>query len=115
MSKVIHTNQGQFEQQVKQSDLPVLVDFYATWCPPCKMLSPILDSFAVDFAGRLKIVKINSDEEPALASEYNISSLPTLLLFNGGEVVGRIEGLPQERALREGLDKWLNDQRIQSR
>ena len=115
MSKVNQINQSQFAHEVLHSDIPVVVDFYATWCPPCKMLSPILDSLAEKFAGRIKFVKVNSDEEPGLAGKYQIHALPTIMLFDNGEVAGRVEGLPQEAAFREGLNQWLNGQKAESR
>ena len=107
MSKVIDINQTQFQTEVLDSNLPVLVDFYATWCPPCRALGPILDRLAEEFAGQIKLVKINSDEEPSLAEAYDVTGLPTVVFFEAGEDVGQFSGLPQESALREQLKNWV--------
>ena len=112
MSKVIHVNQQQFQSEVLQSDLPVLVDFYATWCPPCRALGPILDRLAEEFSGQIKIVKINSDEEPSLAETYDVTGLPTVVFFDGGTNVGQFSGLPQEAALREQLKTWVGSRKV---
>ena len=79
-------------------------DFYAPWCGPCKMLSPILDSLAGEFAGRVKFVKLNVDEAPELAGDYQITGVPTLILFRGGEAVETMVGMASARALRKMLD-----------
>ena len=84
MSEIILTNQN-FESEVVQSDIPVLVDFWAEWCGPCKMLSPIVAEIAQEFEGKVKVGKVNVDEEPALAAEFGISSIPTLILFKKGQ------------------------------
>ena len=106
MSSVIPISGPEFQAQVLQSDLPVVVDFYADWCPPCRRLGPILDRLAVEFAGKVKFVKINSDQEPALAEQYNVTALPTVIFVDGGQVVGQFAGLPQEEGLRSELTKW---------
>lgn len=107
MSNVIHVNQQQFETEVRESDLPVLVDFYATWCPPCRALGPILDRLAAEFEGKIKFVKVNSDEEPGLATEFEVTGLPTLVFVDDGEVVGQFSGLPPEDVLRSELSRWV--------
>ena len=84
MSEIILTNQN-FESEVVQSDIPVLVDFWAEWCGPCKMLSPIVAEIAQEFEGKVKVGKVNVDEEPAQAAEFGISSIPTLILFKNGQ------------------------------
>ena len=111
MSKVIHVNQQQFQTEVTQSKIPVVVDFYATWCPPCRALVPILDRLAEEFAGRIKFVKVNSDEEHSLASEYNVTALPTLVLVEDGSKREQLSGLPQEETLREQLTQWVNSEK----
>lgn len=89
-----------FEDLLSGSDVPVLVDFYATWCGPCQMLAPILDQVNAQLKGRLQVVKIDSDKYPQLASQYQIHALPTLVLFKNGQPVDRIEGvLPAEQIL----------------
>ena len=112
MSKVIEVNQSQFESEVIQSDIPVVVDFYATWCPPCRMLAPILDRLADEFAGQIKFVKVNSDEEPQLSSDYYVTALPTVVFVDAGKNIGQFSGLPQEDALRSELKKWIDSRRV---
>lgn len=88
-----------FEQEVLQSDVPVLVDIWASWCGPCKMLSPIVDEIAKEAAG-FKVGKINADDEGALAAKFGVSSIPTLLVFKDGEVVNQSVGfIPKEKVL----------------
>ena len=93
-----------FDELLTASDLPVLVDFYATWCGPCKMMAPILEQVNQQIKGKLRIVKIDTDRYPQLASRYNIEALPTLVLFKNGEPVGRIEGVIQPQQLEERLN-----------
>lgn len=89
-----------FDALVLGSDLPVVVDFYGTWCPPCKALAPILDRMAGEFEGKVKVYKVNTDEETSLAERYQIYALPTLCFFRGGDLVERVEGAPSEGELR---------------
>lgn len=90
-----------FEDLLSGSDVPVLVDFYATWCGPCQMMAPILDKVNAQLKGRLQVVKIDSDKYPQLASQYQIHALPTLVLFKNGQPVDRIEGvLPAEQIIQ---------------
>lgn len=108
MSKVIHVSKKQFESEVLGSDIPVVVDFYATWCPPCRALEPVLDRLAVEFAGQVKFVKVNSDEESELVDEYDVTSLPTLIMVDEqGRNEGRYLGSRQESEIRLHLQKWL--------
>lgn len=93
-----------FDELLTASDLPVLVDFYATWCGPCKMMAPILEQVNQQIKGKLRIVKIDTDRYPQLASRYNIEALPTLVLFKNGKPVGRIEGVIQPQQLEERLN-----------
>ena len=92
-----------FETQVLQADVPVIVDFWAEWCGPCKMLSPLLDEIAAEQAGKIKIVKVNVDEEQALAQQFGIQSIPTLLFVKGGEVKDKMIGLASKKALVDKL------------
>jgi thioredoxin 1 len=92
-----------FAATVLQSDLPALVDFHATWCGPCRMLAPVLDQLAGEFAGRIKFVKVDVDEAPELANRYQITGVPTLLLFQNGRVVDTVVGLASLGALRARL------------
>ena len=84
MSEIVLTNQN-FEAEVMQSDIPVLVDFWAVWCGPCKMLAPIVAEIAQEYEGKVKVGKVNVDDEPALAGRFGISSIPTLILFKNGQ------------------------------
>jgi thioredoxin 1 len=93
-----------FEAEVKNSPTPVVVDFFATWCGPCKVLSPRLDEVAGAFTNQVKVVKVDVDQSPGLAREYAIEGVPTLLMFRGGKVTGRIVGVPQASALRAQFD-----------
>ena len=93
-----------FDELLTASDLPVLVDFYATWCGPCKMMAPILEQVNQQIKGKLRIVKIDTDRYPQLASRYSIEALPTLVLFKNGEPVDKIEGVIQPQQLEEHLN-----------
>lgn len=84
---IVHTGDAAFEQDVLKSDLPVLLDFWASWCGPCKMIAPILDDIAAEFEGRLKVVKINIDDNEATPSRFGVRSIPTLMVFKNGDVV----------------------------
>jgi thioredoxin 1 len=103
MSHAKHLVSSEFTDEVLNSATPVLVDFYATWCPPCKMLSPVVDQLAGEFAGRVKVVKVNVDEEQTLASAFRIDSVPTLIAFHEGQVVHRSPGAPSAVSLRSFL------------
>ncbi len=104
MSAAVTIDQDNFTTEVIQSDTPVVVDFWAEWCMPCKMVAPVLDQISRDYDGRLKIAKVNVDDNGAIAQKYNIVSIPTLLLFKDGNVVGQQVGaVPRETI--EGLFK----------
>ena len=105
MKLTIEINETNFESEVLQSNQPVLVDFWAEWCGPCKMLAPVLDEIAVEQAGRVKIAKLNVDTNPALAARFGIQSIPTLLYFAGGEVRDKTIGVAGKRAIVAKLEK----------
>ena len=110
MSLVKSVTRDTFQSEVLESELPVIVDFYASWCPPCKMLAPMLDQMAVEFDGRIKFVKVDSDEESSLAESFNVTGLPTIVFIENGEHAGQFAGLPQEDMFRNELIDWLNSQ-----
>ena len=105
MKPTIEINESNFESEVLQSDQPVLVDFWAEWCGPCKMLAPALDEIATEQAGRVKVAKVNVDSNPALAVRFGIQSIPTLLYFASGEVKDKIIGVVGKRAIVSKLEK----------
>jgi thioredoxin 1 len=102
-SGVHHANDANFDELVLNSDVPVLVDFYAGWCGPCKMIAPVLEELAQEPTGA-RIVKVNVDENPQLASRYGISSIPSLLVFKDGEVVDQQVGLANKEQLRSMIE-----------
>lgn len=99
---VLTITKENFETEVMQSDLPVLVDFWADWCGPCRMFSPIVDEFAQENEGKVKVGKINVDEQPDLAGRYGVMSIPTAILFKNGEIASTLVGVQPKSAL-EGL------------
>ena len=104
---VIHASDSDFDATVLQSDVPVLVDFWAPWCGPCKMIAPALDELAGDYAGRAKIVKIDVDQNQATALKYHVRSIPMLLLFKDGQVQGTQIGAVGKGQLTQMIDKTL--------
>ena len=102
---IVSLTRESFAQQVLQSPVPVLVDFWAEWCGPCKMIAPLLDELADEYDGKVKIVKVNIDEQQALAAEYGIRAIPTLLLFNKGQVADQIVGARSKRDFKNSLDR----------
>ncbi|HZT23861.1 MAG TPA: thioredoxin [Verrucomicrobiae bacterium] len=104
---IITLTRENFAQQVLQSPAPVLVDFWAEWCGPCKMIAPLLDELADEYDGKIKIGKVNVDEQPDLAAQYGIRAIPTLLLFKQGQIVEQTVGAKSKRDLKASLDRAL--------
>ena len=103
--KILTLTQQNFVADVIQSPTPVLVDFWAEWCGPCKMIAPILDELADEYDGRVKIGKVNIDDQQTLAAEYGVRAIPTLLLFAKGQVADQIVGLRSKRDLKASFDR----------
>lgn len=108
MKNIVELNEPGFEAEVLQAAGPVLVDFYAPWCGPCKMLAPFLEQLAGEFTGRVKFAKLNVEEAPELASRYSITGVPTLILFQDGKPVQQMVGLPSPRSLKTVLEQAAN-------
>jgi thioredoxin 1 len=104
MNGVKQVQEAAFRAEVMDSDVPVLVDFYAPWCGPCRMLAPMLEEVAREYDGRVKVVKVNVDEAQQLAADFGIRGVPTLMLFKHGDVTETLVGLPSPKALRAKLD-----------
>ncbi|SCP96413.1 thioredoxin [Anaerobium acetethylicum] len=96
-------NDGNFNDEVLKSDIPVLVDFYADWCGPCKMMAPVVEKIAEKYAGKVKVGKLNVDASPASAAKYKVMSIPTFLVFKNGEVTGTLVGAVSQAALEAKL------------
>jgi len=107
MSDLLQLSDEDFQSQVIESEVPVLVDFWAPWCGPCRMLSPIVEELSKDYEGRVLFAKMNTDECPATPGQYGIMSIPSLLLFKDGKLVDRAVGMRPKKALQEWIDGAL--------
>lgn len=107
MSTAAAVTDSNFEKEVLESEVPVLVDFWAPWCGPCRMVAPVVEEIATQYTGQVKVVKINTDENPNVASQYGIRSIPTLMIFKGGQRVDLVVGAVPKTTLANTLEKYL--------
>ncbi len=107
MAKPIHVSKENFESEVLQSSIPVLVDFYADWCGPCRAIAPIVEEIAAEYEGKLKVAKLDTDKETELSMRFNVMSIPTLILFKGGREIERLIGAMPKRQLLTKLEPYL--------
>lgn len=107
MSKVVHVNDGNFRQEVLESERPVMIDFTAAWCGPCKLLAPVVEELAEAYDGRLKVAKIDVEEAQRTAMEYGVLSVPTLLFLKGGQVADQILGNAARQKIEEHIARVL--------
>ena len=107
MSAVPDVTADKFEEEVLKSDIPVVVDLWAEWCGPCKALGPTIEAIAEEYAGKIKVFKLDVQAEPAVASKYGVSSIPTLLMFKGGEIADRVVGMQPKANITSRIDPLL--------
>ena len=106
-SALVQISDKTFASEVLNSDLPVLVEFWATWCGPCRSISPIVEQLATEFSGKVKVTKLNVDESPATPSQYGVRGIPTLILFRGGKILDQIIGAVPKARLKALIEKAL--------
>ena len=107
MSAATNVTDASFKVDVLESEVPVLVDFWAPWCGPCRMVAPVVEEIAEQYEGQIKVVKVNTDENPEIASKYGIRSIPTLMIFKGGDKVDMVDGAVPKTTLATTLEKYL--------
>lgn len=108
MAKPIAITDATFEQQALNAETPVVVDFWAPWCPPCRAVAPILEELAGEYDGKLTVAKVNIDDDPAWAGKFGVMAIPTMIIFKGGKEVGRIQGALPKPKLKAAFDTALN-------
>ncbi|NEP86368.1 MAG: thioredoxin [Okeania sp. SIO2C2] len=109
MTAATPVTDSSFKQEVLESQVPVLVDFWAPWCGPCRMVAPVVEEIAGQYEGQIKVVKVNTDENPNVASQYGIRSIPTLMIFKGGQRVDMVVGAVPKTTLAQTLEKYLEN------
>lgn len=102
---VLKFDSANFDQEIEKSDVPVLVDFWAAWCGPCRAVAPVIDEIAEDYKGKVKVGKVNVDEENELASRYRVMSIPTIILFKNGKAVDKIMGYTAKQGFQQMIDR----------
>ena len=107
-NKTLELTDANFATTVEQSDVPVLVDFWAPWCGPCRLVAPVVEQLAESYSGRLQVAKLNTDDNPSVASQFNIRSIPTLLFFKNGQVVDTVIGAVPKDKLQQKVEEVLN-------
>ncbi len=107
ISEPIHVTDASFEKEVLSADLPVIVDFWAPWCGPCRMVAPILDKLAKEYSGKILITKVNTDENPDWATKFGVQGIPTMLFVSGGKIAHRQVGALPEAMLRNIVEQFL--------
>ena len=107
MSKPVEIEEAKFDEAVLKADIPVLVDFWAPWCGPCRMVAPVVDELSEEYDGKMGFVKVNVDDNPKIASQYGVMSIPTLIIFKDGTPVSNIVGFRPKDELKKSLDEAL--------
>ena len=107
MGDEVNLTEATFDEEVLKSNIPVLIDFWAEWCAPCKMLGPTIEEIAAEYQGRAKVAKINVDQNPGLAQRYGIRSIPAIILFSNGEVADQLIGVQSKETIGAMIDKSL--------
>jgi thioredoxin 1 len=110
MSKIISLNEQSWKNEVTDSELPVIVDFWAEWCAPCRMMAPILEEISKEYEGKIKVGKLNVDENPTVAGEYRVMGIPTLLFFRSGKLVDKVVGVVPKKALQDKIETIIKEE-----